>query len=126
MARKLITLDGMDVYQTAWWKIHGVSLATYVVYQHKSRMDFVSFIYGNVGFLRPRKHVVQAEASIQSVIRMNANLMPHQMKSLGASHYNVRIVLSSDLNWKRMQKDVNEVISFGFCGSIFSSSSSIG
>ena len=88
-------------------------------------MGFVSSVHGNAGFLRPRKHVVQAEASMQSVIRMNANLMPHQMKSLGAGRQDVRMVLPSELNWKRMQEDVNEVTAFGFSGSIFLFSSTI-
>ena len=57
---------------------------------------------------------------------MNADLMSHQMKSLGGGRQDVRMVLPLDLNWKRMQEDVNEVISFGYCGSIFSSSSAIG
>ena len=114
MARKLITLDGVDVCQTAWWKIHGVSHATYMVYRRKPRMDFVSSVHGNAGFLCPRKHVVQAEASMQSVSRMNVDLMPHQMKSLGAGRQDVHMVLPSDLNWKRMQEDMNEVISFAF------------
>ena len=70
-------------------------------YQHKSRMDFVSSVHGNVGFLRPRKHVVQAEASMHFVIRMNADLMPHKMKSLGTGRQDVRMVLPSELNWKR-------------------------
>ena len=111
MARKLITLDGVDVCQTAWWKVHGVSRATYMVYRRKSRIDFVCSVHGKVGFLRPRKHV-QAEASMQFVIRMNADLMLHKMKSLGVGRQDVRMVLPSDLNWKRMQEDVNEVISF--------------
>ena len=29
------------------------------------------------------------------------------------------MVLPSELNWKRMQEDMNEVISFGFSGSVF-------
>ena len=82
-------------------------------------MDFVSFVHGNAGFLRPCRHVVQAEASIHSVIQMNADLMPHQMKSLDVGRQDVRIVLPSELNWKRMQEDVNEVISFGFSGFVF-------
>ena len=98
MARKLITFHGVDVCQTAWCKIHGVSRATYMVYRRKSRMGFVSSVHDNVGFLRPRKHVVQAEASMQSLIRMNADLMPHQMKSLGAGRQDVRMVLPSELN----------------------------
>ena len=57
---------------------------------------------------------------MQSVmVRMNANLMPHQMKSLGAGRQDVCMVLPSELNRKRMQEDVNEVISFDFSGSIF-------
>ena len=119
VARKLIILHGVDVYQIACWKIYGVSRATSMVYRRKSRMDFVSSVHGNAGFLRPRRHVVQAEASMQSVMRMNADLMPHQMKSLGASRQDVRMVLPSELNWKRMQEDANEVISFGFFGSVF-------
>ena len=63
---------------------------------------------------------------MHSVIRMNADLMPHQMKSLGAGRQDVRMVLPSKLNWKRMQEDVNEVISFDFSSSVFSSSSAIG
>ena len=114
MAKKLITLDAVDVCQIAWWKIHGVSRATYMVYRQKSRMDFVSSVHGNVGFLRLRKHVVQAEASMQSVIRMNADLMPQKMKRFGAGHQDVRMVLPSNLNWKKMQEDVNEVNSFAF------------
>ena len=51
---------------------------------------------------------------MQSVIRMNADLMSHQMKSLGAGRQDVCMVHPSDLNWKRMQEDVNEVISFAF------------
>ena len=82
-------------------------------------MGFVSYVHGNVGFLRPRKHVVQAEASIQSVIRMNADLMPHHMKSLGAGRQDVHMALRSELNWKRMQEDVNDVIFFGFYGFVF-------
>ena len=62
--RKLITLDGVDVCQTIRWKIHGVSRATYMVYRRKSRMDFVSFVHGNIGFLHLCKHVVQAKASM--------------------------------------------------------------
>ena len=64
MAKKLITLDAVDVCQTAWWKIHVVSHATYMVYRRNFRMGFVSSVHGNAGFLRLRKHVVQAEASM--------------------------------------------------------------
>ena len=39
-----------------------------MVYRRKSRMGFVSSVNGNARFLCPCKHVVQAEASMQSVI----------------------------------------------------------
>ena len=35
---------------------------------------------------------------MQSVIRMNADLIPHQMKSLGVGRQDVRMVLPSNLN----------------------------
>ena len=56
---------------------------------------------------------------MQSVSWMNADLMPHQIKILGAGRQDGRMVLPSELNWKRMQENVNEVISFGFSGSVF-------
>ena len=92
-----------------------------MVYRHKSKMGFVSSVHGNEGFVRPRKHVVQVEASIQSAIRMTVDLMPHQMKNLGAGRYDVCMVLQSNLKLKRMQDDVNEVISFGLCIELFTS-----
>ena len=55
-------------------------------------------VHGNAGCLRPRKHVVQAEASMQFVVQMNADLMPHQMKSLGVGRQDVCMVLPSELN----------------------------
>lgn len=40
-----------------------------------------------------RGHLEQMQANIESIIRMYANQMPHQIKGIGNGHHDVRKIL---------------------------------
>lgn len=107
--RKFITIESTDVCENAWYIIHGVSRASYHNYKKAARSGSITSSHGNSGQLRPRPATVQAEGTIHAIVRMNADLMPHQMKGIGGGRQDVRQVLPSTLNWKQVLSDVNEV-----------------
>lgn len=104
-----VVLEGRMICLTAWWKIHGISRATFMKYKQRYRHGKRASTHGNTGMRKPRGRTIQAQATMESIIRMNVDHMPHQMKGTGNGRQDVRKVLPSHLNWERVREEVNEV-----------------
>lgn len=104
-----VVLEGKIICLCAWWKIHGVSRATFMTYKQRYRNGKRSSTHGNKGMRKPRARTIQAQATMESIIRMNADQMPHQMKGTGSGRQDIRKVLPAHLTWEKVREEVNEV-----------------
>lgn len=104
-----VVLEGRNICLSAWWKIHGISRATFMAYKQRYKTGKRSSTHGNTGMRKPRARTIQAQATIESIIRMNADQMPHQMKGTGNGRQDIRKVLPAHLTWEKVREEVNEV-----------------
>ena len=51
--RLYITTGGVEVCKNAWWKIHGISKSTHMVYKQCLEVGHVSFMRENIGVKHP-------------------------------------------------------------------------
>jgi hypothetical protein len=78
--KKFITMAGNNVYENAWYIIHGVSRSAYHNYKVAARRGFCNGSHGNAGMMRPRPRTIQVEANLMTIIIGNANRMPNECK----------------------------------------------
>jgi hypothetical protein len=108
--RKYMTLHGAEVCSTAWYRIHGIPKSTFFAYVEKFNEGVVNSTHGNKGCKRPRIGTVQVQGTMASIVRENADQMPHQMRGIGHGRMDTLKFLPAGNNWKQVQADANEVI----------------
>jgi hypothetical protein len=81
--KKFITLANHDVYENAWYIIHGLSRSAFFLYKSASKAGSVSGCHGNLGVLRSRAHIIQAEANMMTIINETTDRMPNSTWEIG-------------------------------------------
>lgn len=107
---KFMTLMGLEVCTTAWYKIHGIAKSTFHGYIRNFKEGVLSGQHGNKGIKRPRIGTVQAMGTIAAIVSENADQMPNQMRGTGKPHrIDTLKYLPALNNWTKVHSDVNEV-----------------
>ena len=65
--------------------------------------------HGNRGLLKPRKHTVQAAASLKCILEKQADHMPHRTRTLKTGEKVVSMCLPATFQWKNQIKELNKV-----------------
>ena len=102
-AKKYITMAGNNIYENAWYIIHGVSRSLYHNYKAAARGGFCNGSHGNIGMSRPRPRTIQAKANLMTIISGNTDRMPNEFRCIGGSQVNNVLVLPCTLNWDHMR-----------------------
>ncbi len=79
---EFIIIQEIDIYETTWYKIIGLSKSTYMLYKVNSKRGCRFLPHGNKGSHKLQTQTKQAESNVQSFIDLNANTMPHQLKGI--------------------------------------------
>ena len=75
--KKFITLVNHDLYENAWYIIHGLSRSAFFLYKSVARIGSISRCHGNLDVLKPRSHTIQAEANMMTIINDTIDRMPN-------------------------------------------------
>ena len=107
--KEMITLEGVEVCPTAWWTIHGISRATFYRYKESAKAGKRAEPHGNLGSKKPRKHTLQATATLRTIVENSADQMPHKTKTLETGERVVSMCLPSSFRWGDALPRINEV-----------------
>lgn len=108
--QKYVTLNGMDVCATAWYKIHGIPKLTFHEYMDQYKRGAVSSKHGNKDVKRPLLRRVQALGTITAIINETTDLMPNQMRMIAPGRMDTLKFLPSGHSWKMIQQDATQVL----------------
>jgi hypothetical protein len=81
--RKFITIQGLDIYEIAWYQIIGLSRLTYMLYKSDNKQGCRFLPHGNKGTYKLHMSTRQVESNVQSLIDLFIDLMSYQMKGIG-------------------------------------------
>ncbi len=73
----------MDICETTWYKIIGVSMLLYMLYKSNSKRSCQFLPHGNKGTHKLQISTKHIKSNVQSLLDLFADIMPHQMKSMG-------------------------------------------
>jgi hypothetical protein len=107
--KKFITLANCDVCENAWYIIHGLSRSAFFLYKSAAKAGSVSGCHGNLGVLRPRAHIIQAEANMMTIINDTADRMPNSTREIGQKRVDNLKILPSSYNWDHIRLACNHV-----------------
>ena len=102
-----ITLKSRGVCPTAWWIIHGISKATFYRFKSMANDGKEAEGHGNLGSKKPRKHTLQATATLKTLIEPDADRMPHKSVTLDSGEKVTAMVLPSAFRWRDQLPKVN-------------------
>ena len=106
----VITMEGVDVCETACWKILGIGRATFYDYKRRYRRGIRSGRHGNTGQVKRRPATVQAEGTVLSIVNDTCDVMPAtRMKGIGDGQQDVQKYLPVAFTWEVVRKKVNNV-----------------
>ena len=77
--------------------------------QERYNKGVLSTAHGNKGCKRSRIGTVQVMDTIATIVKENADQMPHQMRGIGHGRVDTLKYLPAGNNWKRVMADANEV-----------------
>ena len=107
--QRMVTLDEIPVCMRAWMHISGVPESTFYRYQMYMNDSQEALDHGNRGLLKPRKHTLQAAASLKCILEKQADHMPHRTRTLKIGEKVVSMCLPATFQWKNQIKELNEV-----------------
>jgi len=96
-------MQGVDICETTWYKIIGVSRSMYMSYKSNSKWSCQFLPHGNQCTHKLRISTKQVESNVQSLIDLFIDIMPHQMKSIGNGRQDVQRWLPK--SWKSLQRE---------------------
>ena len=98
--KKYLTLHGVEVCATAWYLIHGIPNSTFHIYVQRYNEGVLSIVHGNRCCKRPRIGTIQVMGTIATIVKKNANRMPHQMRGIGHGRVDTLKYLHVGNKWK--------------------------
>ncbi len=82
-------MQGVDICETAWYKIIGVSRSMYMLYKSSTKRSCRFLPHGNKGTHKLQISTKHTKSNVQSLINLFEGIMPHQMKSMGNGRQDV-------------------------------------
>ena len=107
--RRMVTIDEIPVCMQAWMHISGVLESTFYRYQTYMNDGQEALDHGKRGLLKPRKHTLQAAASLKCILEKQADHMPYRTRTLRTGEKVVSMCLRATFQWKNQIKELNEV-----------------
>ena len=107
--RRMVTIDEISVCMRAWMHISGVPESTFYRYQMYMNDGQEALDHGNRGLLKPRKHTLQATASLKCILEKQADHMLHRTRTLKTWEKVVSMCLPATFQWKNQIKELNQV-----------------
>ena len=107
--RKFVTLIGLEVCATVWWRIHGIPNSTFHTYTHQYKRGIVLGTHDNEGIKGPRLSSVQAVDAVATIIDERADQMPHQMHITQSGQMDTLKSIPGGETWKLIQAVAFEV-----------------
>ena len=105
--KKVVTVEGIDVFLSAWRHIAGVSESTFHRFQGYAAKGESAQPHGNAGTMKPRKHTLQAAATLECALEKEADHMPYRTHTLFSGEKVVSKVLPASFKWKDTIPKVN-------------------
>ena len=105
--KKVVIVEGIDVCLSAWRHIVGVSESTFHRFQGYAAKGESAQPHGNAGTLKPRKHTLQAVATLECVLEKEVDHMPHRTHILPSRGKVVSKVFPASFKWKDTILGVN-------------------
>ena len=106
--KEWITLKGREVCPSALQTIRAISRATYYRYKEMAMLGKQVEDHGNLGSKKPRKHTMQATATLRVMIEDDADRMPNKTRTLNLRERVPAMVLQSAFPWKDQLPKINE------------------
>jgi hypothetical protein len=107
--KKFITLANRDVYENAWYIIHGLSRSAFFLYKSAAKAESVSGCRGNLGVLKSRAHSIQTKANMMTIINETVDMMPNLTREIGEKGVDNLKILSLAYNWDHIRLVSNHV-----------------
>ena len=104
---QVVTLEGINVCSTAWLLIMGVFRATFFWYAEAATSSHRARHHGNYDSKKPRKHIMQAIATLRCILDKSADLMPHRLTTMPTGEIVVTKTLPSSFKWKDTLSTLN-------------------
>jgi hypothetical protein len=105
----MIILEGIDVCLIAWYKIMGISKATYYRWKENAGKGMRAKHHRNLGTKKPCTHTLQAITSLQLMLEQLVDHIPHKMRMLENGEKVVSKCLPSSKQWKDTLLELNIV-----------------
>ena len=105
--------------------MHAISKADFHRFRKYSASGRRSQFHGNSGTKKPREAILQASATLSTIIVPLADAMPYKTRTLSSGKKIVQMVLPTGTKWKNILTDINEVGRIAGCGPISSSKLSV-
>ena len=105
--KRVVTMEGIDVCLSGWWHIAGVSDSTFHCFQGYAAKGESAQPHGNAGSKKPRKHTLQATATLQCLLEKETDHMSHRAHTLPSREKVVSKVLLATFKWKETISKVN-------------------
>ena len=106
--RRMVTVEGKNVYLQAWMHIAGVAESTFYRYLNYTKDGREARDHGNMGLLKPSEHTEQATASLKCILEREADHMPCHIRTLKAGDKIVSRILPALFRWKSQMKKLND------------------
>lgn len=104
---KKMMYNGREICEKAWWKIHGISRASFYRYKSLWRSGAIKGMHGNQGNHREYAHVVAAKEAIWQFVKCTADQMPHRCRTTNEGIRDTQYVLPSVYKLKDIQEEIN-------------------
>ena len=105
----MVTVEEIPICMRAWMHISGVPESTFYCYQMYMNDSREALDHGNRGLLKPRKHTLQATASLKCILEKQVDHMPHRTRTPKTGENVISMCLPATFQWKNQIKELNEV-----------------
>ena len=100
-------LEGMEVCSKAWTTIMGLHRSSYYWYRADALSGKQIQHHGNLGSKKPHTHIVQATATLQTLLESTAHHMPHKSRTKEEGEKVEGISLPSSFHWNSTLTNIN-------------------
>jgi hypothetical protein len=105
----MITSARREICPTAWWTIRRISRATFYKYKEMAKYDKQLEEHGSLGLKKLRTQIVQATATLRTLLENTADQMPHKSRTLQSGEKVPSMVLPSAFRWRDKLPEINIV-----------------
>ena len=106
--RRMVMMEGINVYMHTWMYISRVLEATFYRYQKQARANVKATEHGNTGLAKTRKHTKQATTMLKCILKREADHMPHCTCTTKSREKVMSMILPTIFQWKDQIPKINE------------------